>query len=43
LGDIVHFAGAIPKPVTVAYDVDANAAAAQRKTGLRERKHPEFW
>jgi len=32
--------GAIPKPeITVAYDVDANAAAAQRKT-VCERKHP---
>jgi len=29
-----------PKPeITVAYDVDANAAAAQRKT-VCERKHP---
>jgi len=33
-GDIVHFASVqFPKPeITVAYDVDANAAAAQRKT-----------
>ena len=32
-GDTVHFASVqLPKPeVTVAYDVDANAAAAQRK------------
>jgi len=37
LGDIVHFASVqFPKPeITVAYDVDANAAAAQRKTVLR--------
>jgi len=39
-GDIVHFASVqFPKPeITVAYDVDA-AAAAQRKNSLRERKH----
>jgi len=43
-GDIVHFASVqFPNPeITVAYDVDANAAAAQRNS-LRERKHPEFW
>jgi len=42
LGDIVHFASVqFPNPeITVAYDVDANAAAAQRKNSLRERKHP---
>jgi len=43
-GDIVHFASVqFPNPeITVAYDVDANAAAAQRKKSV-ESGSIQFW